>query len=156
MKQLFLKYKEMILYIVFGAITTLVDLVVYKLCCVLFGTGLYLVWNVVAWAAAVLTAFFTNKLWVFESKSWAPAVLRRELPAFVGARVASLLIAEAGMFVAIDLLGCGVWSISLPFITVNGHDICKILLQVIVLILNYIFSKLVIFKKEKDHDGTAG
>ncbi len=156
MKQLLLKHKEMILYIFFGAITTLVDLVVFKLCCVLFGTEGYLVWNVVAWAAAVLTAFFTNKLWVFESKSWAPAVLRRELPTFVGARVASLLIAEAGLFVAIDLLGFGKWSFALPFITVDGHDVCKVFLQVIVLILNYIFSKLVIFKKEKDNDGTAG
>lgn len=156
MKQLFLKYKELILYIFFGAVTTLVDLVVFKLCCVLFGTNLYLVWNVVAWAAAVLTAFFTNKLWVFESKSWAPRVLRRELPTFVGARVASLLIAEAGMFVAIDLLGFGVWSVALPFITLDGHDICKIFLQVIVLILNYIFSKLVIFKKETKDNGTEG
>lgn len=155
MKQLFLKYKEMILYIVFGAITTLVDLVVFKICCLLFGTGLYLVWNVVAWAAAVLTAFFTNKLWVFESKSFAPAVLRRELPTFVGARVASLLFAEVGLFVAVDLLGWGAWSFALSFITVDGHDVCKIVLQVVVLILNYIFSKLVIFKKEKDPDGTA-
>ncbi len=155
MKQLFCKYKEMILYIFFGALTTLVDLVVYKLCTLVFGTQLYLVWNVVAWAAAVMTAFFTNKLWVFESKSWAPAVLRRELPAFVGARVASLLIAEAGLFIAIDLLGFGAWSLALPFVTVNGHDICKILLQVIVLILNYIFSKLVIFKKEREDNGTA-
>lgn len=149
MKQLFLKYKEMILYIFFGAVTTLVNLVVFKLCCWLFGAQLYLIWNVIAWAAAVLTAFFTNKLWVFESKSFAPDVLRRELPAFVGARVFSLLIEEAGLFLTVDLLGFGAWSFELPFIIVDGHDICKVFLQVVVLVLNYIFSKLVIFKKDK-------
>ncbi len=155
MRQLFLKYKEMILYIFFGAITTLVNLVVFKVCNLLLGHALYLISNVIAWAAAVLTAYFTNKLWVFESKSFAPAVLRRELPAFVGARIFSFLIEEAGLYLAIDLLGFGAWSFALPFITVDGHDVCKIVLQVIVLILNYIFSKLVIFKKERRSDGTA-
>ena len=155
MKQLFLKYKEIVLYIFFGVVTTLVNFVVFKLCNLLFGTHLYLISNVIAWAVAVLTAFFTNKLWVFESKSWDAAVLRRELPTFVGARVFSFLIEEAGLFLAIDLLGIGALSFALPFITVQGHDACKIFLTVVVLVLNYIFSKLVIFKKEKDDNGAA-
>jgi len=156
MKRLFLKYKETILYIFFGAVTTFVNLVVFKLCCLLFGSKLYLVWNVVAWVAAVLTAFFTNKLWVFESKSWEPAVLRRELPTFFGARVFSFFVEEAGLLLTVDLLGFGAWSFTLPFITGEGHDVCKVFLQVVVLVHNYIFSKLVIFKKEKDNNGTAG
>jgi len=137
MKQLFLKYKEMILYIVFGAITTLVDLVVYKLCCVLFGTGLYLVWNVVAWAAAVLTAFFTNKLWVFESKSWALSALGREVPPFVGGRLATFGLEEAGLALALALGAAGFW---LMF--------WKVALSFGAVALNYGISKLILFKKK--------
>lgn len=147
MRQLFLKYRELISYVFFGVVTTLVDLAVFELLNWLFGTELYLVWNVIAWAAAVLTAFVTNKLWVFESKSWAADVLRRELPSFIGARVASLVFAEVGLFVLIDLLHLGAWSVTLPFIVIGGHTVCKVLLQVVVLVMNYIFSKLVIFKK---------
>ena len=152
MRKLFQKYRGMILYIFFGAVTTLVNLVVFKLFNLLLGSDMYmyLVSNVIAWAAAVLTAFFTNKLWVFESKSWAAVVLRRELPSFVGARIFSFLLEEVGLFLTIDLLGFGAWSLTLPYLafTVDGEDISKVFLQVVVLVLNYIFSKLVIFKKD--------
>lgn len=148
MRKLFLKYREMISYIFFGAVTTLVNLVVFKLFNLILGDALYLVSNVIAWVAAVMTAFFTNKLWVFESKSWAPRVLRRELPTFVGARIFSFLIEEAGLLLTVDVLGFGAWTLTLPFVTVGGVMICKVFLQVVVLVLNYIFSKLVIFKKK--------
>lgn len=147
MRQLIKKYREVILYIFFGAVTTLVNLVVFKLCNILLGSEWYLVSNAIAWAAAVLTAFFTNKLWVFESRSWAPAVLWRELPSFVGARVFSFLIEEAGLFIMIDLMHLDAWSFT-RWIDVTGEDISKVFLQVVVLVLNYIFSKLVIFKKK--------
>lgn len=148
MRELWKKYKELIVYIIFGAVTTLVNFVVFKLCNWLLGEDLYLISNVFAWVAAVVVAYVTNKLWVFESKSWAPAVLRREIPTFVGARVFSFFFEEAGLFLAIDLLGFGAWELTLFGFTATGHDISKILLQVIVVILNYIFSKLVIFKKK--------
>ena len=140
------KYKEPILYIFFGAVTTLVNLVVFKLCnlCSLW----YLISNVIAWIAAVAVAYVTNKLWVFESRSWKPAVLRRELPSFVGARVFSLLIEEVGLFLTIDLLGWGAWTGHVFGFSFVGEDICKVIMQVIVMILNYVFSKLVIFKKK--------
>lgn len=148
MSNLWKKYKELIVYIFFGAVTTLVNFVVFKLCNWLLGEELYLVSNIFAWVAAVVVAYITNKLWVFESKSWAPHVLRREIPTFVGARVFSFFFEEAGLFLAIDILGLGVWELTLFGFTATGHDICKILLQVVVVILNYIFSKLVIFKKK--------
>ncbi len=148
MRQLFLKYREMISYVFFGVVTTLVDLVVFELFNWILGTELYLVSNVIAWAVAVLTAFITNKLWVFQSKSWAVDVLRRELPSFIAARVASLLFAEAGLFVLVDLLHLGAWSVTLPFVVIGGHTVCKVLLQVVVLVMNYVFSKLMIFKKQ--------
>ena len=147
MRNLFLKYRETIAYIFFGAVTTLVNLVVFKLFNVILGEEMYLVSNTIAWAAAVLVAFFTNKLWVFESKSWAFSVIRRELPTFVGARIFSYLFEEAGLFLTVGLMGLGEWMLALPFITVSGEMVCKVFLQVVVLVLNYIFSKLVIFKK---------
>ena len=147
MRNLFLKYRETIAYIFFGAVTTLVNLVVFKLFNVILGEEMYLVSNTIAWAAAVLVAFFTNKLWVFESKSWAFSVIRCELPTFVGARIFSYLFEEAGLFLTVGLMGLGEWMLALPFITVSGEMVCKVFLQVVVLVLNYIFSKLVIFKK---------
>ncbi len=154
MRNLFFKYRETIAYVFFGAVTTLVNLVVFKLFNMILGEELYLISNTIAWAAAVLVAFFTNKLWVFESKSWAPAVLRRELPAFVGARVFSYAFEEAGLFLTVGLLGLGEWALALPFVTFSGEMVCKVFLQVVVLVLNYVFSKLVIFKKSlNDRDG---
>lgn len=148
MRNLFLKYRETIAYIFFGAVTTLVNLVVFKLFNVILGEELYLISNTIAWAAAVLVAFFTNKLWVFESKSWAPSVIRRELPTFVGARIFSYLFEEAGLFLTVGLMGLGEWVLTLPFMAISGEMVCKVFLQVVVLVLNYIFSKLVIFKKK--------
>lgn len=149
MKTLWNKYKEILLYIFFGLVTTLVNLAVFKLCNLLFGEQWYLLSNVVAWVAAVAAAYVTNKLWVFKSKSWAPRVLAREIPSFVGARVFSLLVEEAGLWITVDLLGWGTWSVTLLGFTVGGKMICKILLAVIVVLMNYVFSKLVIFKKEE-------
>ncbi len=145
---LFKKYKEPILYIVFGGVTTLVSLVSFALCNRLLGEGLYLISNIISWVLAVAVAFVTNKLWVFESKSWAPGVLWRELPAFAGARIFSLLVEEAGLFLLVDILGFDGWSYTLCGFAISGEMIAKFLMQVVVLILNYIFSKLVIFKKK--------
>ena len=150
MKTLFKKHKELILYIFFGGVTTLVNLAVFKLCNLALGERWYLLSNIVAWVAAVAAAYISNKLWVFESKSWAAPVLAREIPSFVGARVFSLLVEEAGLWITVDLLGWGRWSLTLWGVTVGGKMICKILLAVIVVLLNYVFSKLVIFNKKNE------
>ena len=65
------KWREPILYLIFGVLTTLVNLVVFKLCGLILGDGAYLLSNVIAWCVAVVFAFFVNKLWVFDSKSFA-------------------------------------------------------------------------------------
>lgn len=148
MKALFQKHKEIIWYVFFGGVTTLVNLAVYKLCNLALGERWYLLSNVIAWVAAVAAAYITNKLWVFDSKSWAGPVLAREIPPFVGARIFSLLVEEAGLWLTVDLLGWGAWRLTLFGITVGGKMICKILLAVIVVIVNYVFSKMVIFKKK--------
>lgn len=150
MRKLWEKYKELIVYVFFGAVTTLVNFVVFKLCNAAFGEDLHLVSNVIAWVAAVIVAYITNKLWVFESKSWAPPVLRREIPTFVGARVFSLVIEELGLWLTIDMLHFDRFSFDVFGFTIGGLDICKVTLQVVVLLSNYIFSKLVIFKKKAE------
>ena len=148
-KSLFSKYREAILYVVFGALTTVVNFVVFKVCNMAFGEKFYLISNVVAWLASVIFAYVTNKLFVFESKSWEPKVLLREIPAFAGARVLSLGIEELGLWLLVDI--CRMENISWRVLSfdIGGSMIAKLILAVVVVILNYIFSKLVIFKKNR-------
>ncbi len=148
-KALWAKYREILLYVLFGALTTLVNFVVFKLCNVAFGEKFYLLSNVVAWIAAVIFAYLTNKLFVFESKSWAPRVLLREIPSFASARLLSLGIEEAGLWLLVDVLGMDAWLLDLGFVRIGGKMIAKVILAVVVVILNYVFSKLFIFRKNR-------
>lgn len=141
------KYKEMFLYVAFGLGTTGVNFLAFTLCQMLFGEDKYLLSNALAWIAAMVFAYVTNKQWVFESRSWSPAVLWREIPSFVGARGMSFAIEEVGLLVLVQWLGFGAFSASVLGITVSGAMIAKLLLTVIVVILNYVFSKMIIFKK---------
>ena len=90
--------------------------------------------NIVAWVLAVTFAYLTNKVWVFDSKSWDWQILRKEVPAFISCRLATGVMDLIIMFVCVDILG---WHAMLM----------KLLSNVMVIILNYVFSKLVIFKK---------
>ena len=90
--ELLKKYEELILYVVFGGLTTVVNFAVYWVLNKALGENFYLVNNVIAWFVSVVFAYVTNKLWVFESKSWAPKILAKEVPEFFAARVFSLLV----------------------------------------------------------------
>lgn len=149
-KELILKYKELIVYVIFGGLTTVVNLVVFTIFSKLLGDEKYLITNVIAWFAAVIFAYVTNKLWVFESKSWAGKVLLKEIPSFFAARVLSLLIEEAGLFLLVDLLSFKEISFEILSFEITGELIAKVVLAVVVVIVNYVFSKLIIFKKNKD------
>ncbi len=151
--------KEIVSYVFFGVMTTIVNLAVFYLTKKLFaaigwngvfnsivpedskivelfsGGSEYLDANLIAWVAGVIFAFVTNKLFVFESKSWKPSVAGKEFTGFVGARVFSLVVEMLGMFVMVTLL---VWN----------ELVAKLIVGVIVIIMNYIFSKLLIFKKK--------
>lgn len=140
------KWREPILYLIFGVLTTLVNLVVFKLCGLILGEGAYLLSNVIAWCVAVVFAFFVNKLWVFSSKSFSLSVLRRELPSFLGARIFSLLVEEAGLWIMIDLCRLSEASFALFSLPFTGTDLSKLVMQVVVVVLNYIFSKFIIFR----------
>ena len=146
---LFKKYKELITYVIFGGLTTVVNLISFKLFNVILGEEHYLISNVIAWFIAVVFAYVTNKLFVFESRSWEIKIIRKEIISFFAARVFSLGIEELGLWVLVSLLHFDTYSITLFGIVIGGKMIAKIVLAVVVVILNYIFSKLVIFKKKE-------
>lgn len=149
-KKLFLKYKELISYVFFGVLATIVSILSFKLFDVLLGPDLYLLSNVISWIITVIFAYFTNKIWVFESKSWKADVLVKEIVSFFGARVFSLVVEEAGLWLMIDQMDMGGISWDILTFSISGNMIAKIIMQVVVVILNYVFSKLIIFKKKKE------
>ena len=127
------KQSELISYTIFGVATTVVSMVVYGVCNSAFEMH-YLISNIVSWVIAVAFAYITNKMFVFKTRGMGFAQLKREITLFVSARLASLGIEELGLFILIGLIG---W----------GELLAKLVMQVVVIVLNYIFSKLVIFKK---------
>lgn len=125
--------REMILYIIFGVLTTLVDWGSYK---AMRNVNIgYRPATAGSWAAAVAFAFVTNKLFVFCSRSLQPGRVRKELASFVTCRLLTGLITLAAMIVMVDGLG------------IKQDFICKIIVSAISLALNYIGSRLFIFKK---------
>lgn len=156
MKELIKKLinKETVTYIIFGVGSTVVNLGVFKLCDLFFTsvteTDLVLLTNLIAWVAAVIFAFVTNKLWVFESKSWKGSVLKKEIPSFVGARLFSLGVEELGLLIFIKWLNFDRFSWNVfGLFTLGGKMMVKIGLAVIVVIMNYVFSKFIIFKNKE-------
>ncbi len=155
-KALFVKYKELITYVVFGVLTTVVNFVCFWALNKIFGEHIYLLNNAVAWVVSVVFAYVTNKLWVFDSKSWRPKLVAREVAEFFAARLFSFGVEEGGLWLLVDKLGMGAISFAVFGFDITGQLIAKVILAVIVVILNYFFSKFVIFAKKKKsaHEGT--
>ncbi len=148
-RELIIKYKELIVYGIFGVGTTLVNLITFKLWNVILGDGYYLVSNIIAWFAAVIFAYITNKIWVFESKKWNGKVLLKEIPPFFASRVFTLLLEEAGLFLFVDLLKFNQFTLDVFALEFSGEMLAKFILAFVVVVLNYLFSKVFIFKKKK-------
>ena len=141
--------RETILYIVFGVAPTVVNYIVFHLLYnVLWHQNHSLAANAAAFVAAVIFAFVVNKLFVFESRSWDAATLKREIPSFLGARIGSFGIEEAGLFLAekVFKLG-GVIAITIGGTAFDWITVVKIALAFVVVALNYVFCKLFVFKK---------
>ena len=139
------KLKELFLYGVFGVLTTILNIALYQ---ILSGIMNHLIANAIAWVICVLFAFLTNKVFVFESKSFETKLVLKELAAFTAARLATGVFDELFMFTAVDLLKCGQMNLEAFGLTINGATIAKIISNIIVIIFNYIFSKLFIFAKK--------
>lgn len=148
-KNLIIKYKELIIYAVFGVCTTLVNFAAYKIFNVILGEKYYLVSNIVAWFISVVFAYITNKLFVFESKSWEIKLVAKEVSSFFAARIFSFVIEEAGLFLLVDILNMKEMAMKIFGFIISGNMIAKVLLAVIVVVLNYFFSKLIVFKNKE-------
>ena len=135
LKSLFLKYKELILYVFFGGLTTLVNWASYWLLADVFHVP-YLWATAIAQILSILFAYVTNRIWVFESKAKGFSAVFWEMVRFFGCRAASFVL---------DLL-C--MRIGVGGLHVNDM-VMKLLSNVIVVIVNYVFSKLIVFRKPK-------
>ena len=135
LKELYLKYKELILYVFFGGLTTLVNWGSYWLLADLFHVP-YLWATAIAQILSILFAYVTNRKWVFESKAKGFGPVFWEMVRFFGCRAASFVL---------DLL-C--MRIGVGGLHVNDM-VMKLLSNVIVVIVNYVFSKLIVFRKPK-------
>lgn len=135
--------KEVINYLFFGVLTTVLSILTYLLFNIILGRDFYLISNIISWIIAVAFAFVTNKLWVFCSKDWSVKTLKTELISFVFARLFSLVLEEAGLFLFIELLNFK----NFDLFMISGDLIAKLIMQAIVIITNYLFSKFWIFKK---------
>jgi putative flippase GtrA len=127
---------ETVSYLITGILTTLVDWITYA---IMRKTGIdYRIATAGAWAAAVLFAFVTNKFLVFRSMSLHPKKVWKEFASFVACRVATGLFTLAAMMVLVDGMG------------IKQDFICKVITSVISLVLNYLLSKLFIFRKKTE------
>ena len=133
-RELFLRYYDLIMYLVFGVMTTAVNYLVYLPCYNLFGLSAS-VSNMISWVVSVAFAFLTNKPFVFRSHDWSAKVVWPELVKFVGCRVGSGVMETVILFVTVDTLR---W---------NGN-IWKLVTSVLVVVVNYVGSKLLVFRKK--------
>lgn len=134
LRALLRKYYDVITYLIFGVLTTVVNYLVYLPVYNLLGLSAALS-NAIAWVAAVAFAYLTNKPFVFKSHDWSAKTVIPELTKFVSCRVASGVMETLIIFLAVDVMG---W---------NGN-IWKLATSVLVVILNYFGSKLLVFTKK--------
>ena len=135
-KSLFERYKELVLYGVVGVMTTVINLGIFYIASLFLGKELIAIniANMLAWVGGVSFAFIANKLVVFKSKSFEKGNLIKEILSFVAARVASL-----GFEVLVLNVGIGLLEIN--------EMVCKVVAQVGIILMNYVLSKYIIFKK---------
>lgn len=131
-KELILKYREMIAYLFFGGCTTLVNIVSYFITYNVLNIS-NVISTVIAWIISVLFAYVTNRTFVFESSNKGKAIIK-EILSFFSCRILTGVMDVVIMYVAVDVLEF-------------NSLLWKIISNVLVIIANYIFSKIYIFKK---------
>ena len=144
-REIFGRGREYILYLVFGVLTTVVNYIVYIPLASFLGMEVTLA-NAIAWVAAVAFAYITNRKWVFESRADGAGNILREIGEFDLGRLITLGLEELILFVFIDLihLDSSLWKI-----------VIKLFASVITIVLNYVFSKFIIFKKPEDEKSSG-
>lgn len=132
------KYREILSYLFFGVLTTAVDWVIFFLLTSHTAINHHVV-NVLAWAAAVLFAFMTNKIWVYQSKTTGVVVVLGELIGFAGGRVLSLGVQELLFFLFVDMMN-------------KDTRLVKIPISILVVIINYVLGKLIFARRTEKKD----
>jgi putative flippase GtrA len=133
-KDLIRKHWDVLSYLFFGVLTTVVNYVVYLPCYNLLGLSAA-VSNAIAWVFAVAFAYLTNKPFVFKSHDWSAKTVFPELVKFVACRIGSGVLETVLLLITVDWMD---W---------NGN-IMKLITSVLVVVLNYVGSKLLVFKKQ--------
>ena len=129
------KYKDVIAYLFFGVCTTLVNVIVYYIAAHPLHLNV-MVSTIIAWIAAVLFAYLTNRKWVFNSQASTKMEILKEITSFFGCRLATGVVDWLCMYVFVDIIGL-------------NDVIIKFAANVLVIILNYTASKLIIFRNGK-------
>lgn len=134
-KNLYIKYKEIIPYAVFGVLTTLVNVVVYWICAYVFELSV-MTSTIVAWVIAVMFAYITNRKWVFHSEADTTENIIKELFIFIACRLSTGVVDWLCMFIFVDKMCL-------------NDVLIKNLANIFVIVLNYVASKFVIFKRKE-------
>ena len=135
---LYKKNKHIIVYLIFGVLTTAVDFVSYIILTKSCGIDEN-VSNIISQIIAIIFAFVTNKIFVFEDKDVTPKALFSQFAKFTSLRLVTLFLNSGMFFVMTELMHI-------------NDIISKVIISIIVIILNYIFSKLIVFKKTKQKE----
>lgn len=134
MKNLFEKYKQVIAYLFWGILTTIIDIIVALLFHNLF-SNVDIIWNtIIAWIASVLFAYITNRKWVFKSTATTVKDHISEIISFFLGRLSSLVLEEIILIIGVSI------------INVNDFDLLKIFSQAVVIIFNFFWSKFIVFR----------
>lgn len=135
MKNLWTQYREVIMYLIFGGLTTLINLISYATLLKLSNGEISTNLNVcISWFLSVLFAFITNKIWVFQSKTNGIAEYLSEAFKFFASRIGTLIFELGFMFIFVTVLN-------------QNEMLFKLIAQVAIIILNYVLSKLFVFKE---------
>lgn len=128
------KQRELILYVFFGGLTTLVSIAVFSLFSYVFLLSVVTA-NIISWIVSVTFAYLTNRKWVFDSKKTGLKSITLEVGSFFASRMFSGLIETLILYIMVDLL-------------YQDKMLIKIIATVIVIVLNYVLSKLIVFKNK--------
>ncbi len=145
LRKLWARYREPITYLFFGGLATLLNIVLYALFNALFGYEAANSWgNVLNNLICILFAYTTNRTWVFQSRATGRAAWQ-EFAKFVTCRLGTLVVDAVIMFVGGNLIGPAL--VPAQYLALWGFGV-KVLANVVVVVLNYVFSKLLIFNKK--------
>lgn len=140
---------ETMLYLFFGMLTTFVNFGIFVIVNWLIGEEYYLISNICSFVCATIFAYITNKQYVFKSKEWYAKIVLREFITFVSARIISfLIIEEAGLLFAVEVLGVN----NMVLFSLSGTLIAKVFLAFLAVLINYVLSKFFIFKQRRKKD----